>query len=185
MGGNEASAAAAKDDEEQLLERAEEALLRAAELVREQERPKSKEELIEEALNCPCIAKMKDGPCGDAFVAAYRCFLESETEPRGMDCVDKFQGMQECMLEHPDEYDLGEQDQDKASSPSHESELLPGAEAPVSSGSEQNTGEASTAVDAATVKSSATQDFDAKGPAAAAVRVDTEANADVHESSAK
>lgn len=64
----------------------------------------TKEEMIEEALNCPCIATMKDGPCGDSFVAAYRCFLESETEPKGMDCMEQFTGMQSCMSKHPEEY---------------------------------------------------------------------------------
>lgn len=72
----------------------------------------SKEEMVEEALNCPCIAAMRDGPCGDSFVAAYRCFLESETEPKGMDCMDQFTSMQGCMAEHPDEYNLDDDEED-------------------------------------------------------------------------
>ena len=91
---------------DELLDRAQDVLIRAAEVARDV--PKTKEEIIEEALNCPCIAKMKEGSCGDVFVTAYRCFLESETEPRGMDCMDKFQAMHSCMVEHPDEYDLKE-----------------------------------------------------------------------------
>lgn len=75
------------------------------------EAPKSetkltREEEIEEALNCPCIDAMREGPCGNDFIAAYRCFLESDTEPKGMDCVDKFATMQTCMAEHPEEYNL-------------------------------------------------------------------------------
>ncbi|KAK4526755.1 hypothetical protein GAYE_SCF27MG4672 [Galdieria yellowstonensis] len=66
----------------------------------------SKEREIEEALNCPCIQKMKEGSCGEQFIAAYRCFLESETEPKGSDCVEYFSSMQKCMVEHPEEYDL-------------------------------------------------------------------------------
>ncbi|GJQ13606.1 hypothetical protein GpartN1_g5397.t1 [Galdieria partita] len=66
----------------------------------------TKEQEIEEALNCPCIQKMKEGSCGEQFIAAYRCFLESETEPKGSDCVEYFSSMQKCMVEHPDEYDL-------------------------------------------------------------------------------
>ncbi|EME29294.1 mitochondrial protein translocase, MPT family [Galdieria sulphuraria] len=66
----------------------------------------TKEQEIEEALNCPCIQKMKEGSCGEQFIAAYRCFLESETEPKGSDCVEYFSSMQKCMVEHPEEYDL-------------------------------------------------------------------------------
>lgn len=74
------------------------------------ERVLTKEEMVEEALNCPCIAAMKEGPCGDSFLSAYRCFLESETEPKGMDCMEQFSGMQSCMAEHPDEYNMDDDD---------------------------------------------------------------------------
>ncbi|KAK4536820.1 hypothetical protein CDCA_CDCA09G2845 [Cyanidium caldarium] len=69
---------------------------------------RTKEQLIEDALNCPCIDNMKKGSCGGAFVAAYRCFLESETDPKGADCIDFFQQMQDCMVAHADEYHLDE-----------------------------------------------------------------------------
>ena len=69
---------------------------------------RTKEQLIEDALNCPCIDNMKRGSCGGAFVAAYRCFLESETDPKGADCIDFFQQMQDCMVAHADEYHLDE-----------------------------------------------------------------------------
>ncbi|CAN8065124.1 unnamed protein product [Agarophyton chilense] len=78
------------------------------------ERPLSKEELIEEALNCPCISSMKEGSCGDSFIDAYKCFLQSETEPKGMDCMDQFKTMQSCLAEHPEEYNL---DDDEADDP--------------------------------------------------------------------
>lgn len=68
----------------------------------------TREEEIEEALNCPCIDAMREGPCGDQFLSAYRCFLESDSEPKGMDCVDRFATMQGCMAEHPDEYGVDE-----------------------------------------------------------------------------
>ncbi|CDF77416.1 unnamed protein product [Chondrus crispus] len=68
----------------------------------------SKEEMVEEALACPCIAAMRDGPCGDAFTSAYRCFLESETEPKGMNCIDSFSAMQTCMVAHPEDYPVDE-----------------------------------------------------------------------------
>ncbi|KAF6004334.1 hypothetical protein CCYA_CCYA02G0784 [Cyanidiococcus yangmingshanensis] len=71
---------------------------------------RTKEQMIEDALNCPCIDSLKRGPCGDSFIAAYRCFLESESEPRGSDCYDAFQRMQDCMLAHPDEYHFDDAD---------------------------------------------------------------------------
>jgi hypothetical protein len=72
----------------------------------EDERVLTREEEIEEALSCPCIDAMRDGPCGNDFIAAYRCFLESESDPKGMDCVPQFATMQSCMAEHPEEYNL-------------------------------------------------------------------------------
>lgn len=76
---------------------------------KEEERTLTKEELIEEALNCPCIASMKEGSCGQPFLAAYRCFLESETEPKGMDCMDQFKTMQTCIGDHPEEYNFDDE----------------------------------------------------------------------------
>ena len=32
---------------------------------------------VEEALACPCLDDLKDGPCGPSFVAAFSCFLKS------------------------------------------------------------------------------------------------------------
>lgn len=34
---------------------------------------------------------MADGPCGEEFKAAFSCFVYSKEDPKGMDCVDKFQ----------------------------------------------------------------------------------------------
>lgn len=72
--------------------------------------PLTKEEMIKEALDCPCIASMKDGPCGTKFLFAYECFLRSESEPKGSNCVDAFVQMHECMNEHPEVYDLDEEE---------------------------------------------------------------------------
>lgn len=72
--------------------------------------PLTKEEMIEKALACPCIAGMKEGPCGSVFLEAYKCFLRSETEPQGMDCMEHFVAIHSCMGEHPDEYDLDDDD---------------------------------------------------------------------------
>ena len=58
--------------------------------------------------DCPCLGGMADGPCGEQFKAAFSCFVFSEAEPKGMDCVDKFKMMQDCFREHPDIYGDGE-----------------------------------------------------------------------------
>lgn len=47
---------------------------------------------------------MAQGPCGEQFKAAFSCFVFSEAEPKGLDCVDKFKGMQDCFRLHPDVY---------------------------------------------------------------------------------
>lgn len=41
--------------------------------------------------DCPCLGGMAHGPCGDEFKAAFSCFVYSNEEPKGMDCVDRFQ----------------------------------------------------------------------------------------------
>lgn len=50
---------------------------------------------------------MAHGPCGEEFKAAFSCFVHSEEEVKGVDCVDKFRGMQECFRKHPDVYGTG------------------------------------------------------------------------------
>jgi len=51
--------------------------------------------------NCPCLGGMATGPCGPAFRDSFTCFQMSEAEPKGSDCVEAFQAMQECMMEFP------------------------------------------------------------------------------------
>jgi len=92
----------------------------------QQEKAKSLEEGLEAAqqyegdpLDCPCIQHMKEGPCGDKFVVAYRCFLDSKEEEKGADCIDSFRAMQQCFMENPEHYkeflgdgdDEGDEDQ--------------------------------------------------------------------------
>ena len=50
---------------------------------------------------------MADGPCGEDFKAAFSCFVYSEAEPKGVDCVEKFKAMQDCFRLHPDVYGEG------------------------------------------------------------------------------
>ncbi|MCJ1402092.1 Oxidoreductase [Xylographa trunciseda] len=54
--------------------------------------------------DCPCLGGMAHGPCGEEFRAAFSCFVYSNEEPKGMDCIDRFKGMQDCFRQHPDVY---------------------------------------------------------------------------------
>ncbi|ORX38557.1 hypothetical protein BD324DRAFT_621356 [Kockovaella imperatae] len=69
--------------------------------------------------DCPCLGGMADGPCGEDFKAAFSCFVFSEAEPKGMDCVEKFKAMQDCFREHPDVY--GEEIEDDDDTPASSS----------------------------------------------------------------
>ncbi|KAJ2801260.1 Oxidoreductase [Coemansia helicoidea] len=54
--------------------------------------------------DCPCLGGMAQGTCGEQFKAAFSCFVYSEEEPKGMDCIDAFRAMQDCFRAHPEEY---------------------------------------------------------------------------------
>ncbi|KAI9727318.1 MAG: Oxidoreductase [Chrysothrix sp. TS-e1954] len=54
--------------------------------------------------DCPCLGGMAHGPCGPEFREAFGCFVYSKEEPKGVDCIDRFKGMQECFKLHPDVY---------------------------------------------------------------------------------
>ena len=54
--------------------------------------------------DCPCLGGMAHGPCGPQFREAFSCFVFSTEEPKGMDCIERFQGMRDCFQEHPDVY---------------------------------------------------------------------------------
>lgn len=57
--------------------------------------------------DCPCLGGMAHGPCGPQFREAFSCFVYSEEEPKGIDCVEKFKGMQDCFRAHPEVYAEG------------------------------------------------------------------------------
>ena len=57
--------------------------------------------------DCPCLGGMAHGPCGEQFREAFSCFVYSEADPKGIDCVEKFKAMQQCFREHPDVYGDG------------------------------------------------------------------------------
>ncbi|KAH8809156.1 hypothetical protein F5884DRAFT_901288 [Xylogone sp. PMI_703] len=54
--------------------------------------------------DCPCLGGMAHGPCGEEFKAAFSCFVYSNEEPKGVECIDKFKGMQDCFRLHPEMY---------------------------------------------------------------------------------
>jgi intermembrane space import and assembly protein 40 len=49
--------------------------------------------------DCPCLGGMAHGPCGTQFKAAFSCFVHSTEDPKGVDCIEKFKGMQDCFRE--------------------------------------------------------------------------------------
>jgi intermembrane space import and assembly protein 40 len=54
--------------------------------------------------DCPCLEGMAHGICGPQFREAFSCFVYSEKEPKGIDCIEQFKGMQDCFMEHADVY---------------------------------------------------------------------------------
>ena len=78
--------------------------------------------------DCPCLGGMAYGPCGEQFRAAFSCFVFSQEEPKGVDCIEHFKTMQNCFREHPDVYGAElEDDEDNTG------EAIEGETAPVSS----------------------------------------------------
>merc|ERR1719427_2335656 len=47
---------------------------------------------------------MPVGPCGVEFREAFSCFQLSDTEPKGLDCIDMFKTMSACMNQFPGVY---------------------------------------------------------------------------------
>ncbi|ROT36088.1 hypothetical protein SODALDRAFT_316381 [Sodiomyces alkalinus F11] len=99
--------------------------------------------------DCPCLGGMAHGPCGEEFKAAFSCFVYSKEEPKGMDCIDKFQGMQECFKKYPEVYDaeLAGEDGDAESAAAENTDgddasLPESATASSSTGEEATNGEA-------------------------------------------
>ncbi|KAG5518388.1 hypothetical protein PMAC_003185 [Pneumocystis sp. 'macacae'] len=54
--------------------------------------------------DCPCLGGMAHGPCGEEFKSAFSCFVYSEEEPKGIECIEKFQIMQNCFRKYPEIY---------------------------------------------------------------------------------
>lgn len=54
--------------------------------------------------DCPCLKGALEPPCGPVFKEAFSCFVASQTEPKGEDCLEKFVALQECFRAHPEKY---------------------------------------------------------------------------------
>ncbi|KAF9089501.1 Oxidoreductase [Mortierella sp. AD031] len=80
--------------------------------------------------DCPCLGGMAQPPCGDAFKEAFSCFVFSTSEPKGYDCVDKFQAMQECFRANPEVYadQLDDDEEEEAKDAVTEEEVKKDAE---------------------------------------------------------
>ncbi|KAL9000454.1 MAG: hypothetical protein Q9169_000971 [Polycauliona sp. 2 TL-2023] len=77
------------------------------------------EETGEINFDCPCLGGMAHGPCGEQFRTAFSCFVYSKEEPKGMDCIEHFKGMQDCFREYPEVYG-GELEEDEAETETQE-----------------------------------------------------------------
>lgn len=75
----------------------------------------SLEAKAQKALECPCIAHLRSGPCGVQFSDAFVCFLKSTAEEKGSDCVNPFVALQKCIKANPDAFsnDVLEEDEVK------------------------------------------------------------------------
>lgn len=75
----------------------------------------SLEAKAQKALECPCIAHLRSGPCGVQFSDAFVCFLKSTAEEKGSDCVNPFVALQNCIKANPDAFsnDVLEEDEVK------------------------------------------------------------------------
>ncbi|SCV04816.1 LANO_0G12640g1_1 [Lachancea nothofagi CBS 11611] len=72
--------------------------------------------------DCPCLGGMAQGPCGEEFKAAFSCFVYSEDEPKGIDCIEKFKGMQDCFRKYPEHYADQIKDEEDAAQAAQEME---------------------------------------------------------------
>ncbi|WJX92249.1 Oxidoreductase [Trifolium repens] len=84
------------------------------------------DEMAQKALDCPCIADLKNGACGSQFSEAFLCFLKSTSEEKGSDCVNPFVALQSCIKANPNAFskDILEEDESKESEPVQEYKII-------------------------------------------------------------
>lgn len=90
----------------------------------------SLEAKAQKALECPCIAHLRSGPCGAQFSDAFVCFLKSTAEEKGSDCVQPFIALQKCIKVNPDAFSADilendENDVEKEEKPSQQTKSRP------------------------------------------------------------
>jgi len=79
--------------------------------------------------DCPCLGGMAHGPCGEEFKEAFSCFVYSKEEPKGVECIEKFKGMQDCFRQHPEMYASElEDDEDEVEEELRAREAVPAGE---------------------------------------------------------
>ncbi|XP_019164092.1 PREDICTED: mitochondrial intermembrane space import and assembly protein 40 homolog [Ipomoea nil] len=74
----------------------------------------SLDEQAQKALDCPCIAHLRNGACGTQFSDAFLCFLKSTAEEKGSDCVHPFVALQNCIKANPGAFSKDILDDDEA-----------------------------------------------------------------------
>ncbi|KAK3012893.1 hypothetical protein RJ639_009710 [Escallonia herrerae] len=83
----------------------------------------------QKALECPCIAHLRSGPCGTQFSEAFLCFLKSTAEEKGSDCVHPFVALQGCIKANPTAFskDVLEEEEvvKKEEKPTKEYKIIP------------------------------------------------------------
>ncbi|KAK9106265.1 hypothetical protein Syun_022276 [Stephania yunnanensis] len=60
--------------------------------------------MAERALQCPCVAELRSGPCGSNFSDAFLCFIKSTSQEKGSDCVHPFVALQKCIKANPNAF---------------------------------------------------------------------------------
>ncbi|KAG0498797.1 hypothetical protein HPP92_003488 [Vanilla planifolia] len=69
-----------------------------------EEENESLDQKAQRALECPCVADLRKGPCGSQFSEALVCFIKSTADEKGSDCVNPFVALQNCIRAHPDAF---------------------------------------------------------------------------------
>jgi intermembrane space import and assembly protein 40 len=55
--------------------------------------------------NCPCLGGVASGPCAIQFREAFSCFHYSSSSIKGIECMQEFEKLQDCMKKFPRLYD--------------------------------------------------------------------------------
>ncbi|XVF44615.1 hypothetical protein PTKIN_Ptkin02bG0138400 [Pterospermum kingtungense] len=88
----------------------------------------SLEAQAQKALECPCVAELRNSACGVQFTEAFLCFLKSTAEEKGSDCVHSFVALQTCIKGNPDAFSkdiLEEKEGKKEEEPTQEYRIYP------------------------------------------------------------